>query len=197
METLLSLLLGISLSAACGFRIFVPFLVMSIAALSGHLTLDSGFAWIGSPAALLMFAIATVLEVGGYYIPWLDEILDVIATPTAVVAGTLTTASTITEMSPMLQWTLAIVAGGGAASIIQGLTDITRLTSSLSTGGVANPLLATMELITSTLLSIMAIALPLFTGVIVIGVLVFAAQKLWIFFRRRSLSKARNNHSLE
>jgi hypothetical protein len=197
LETLLSLLLGISLSAACGFRIFVPFLVMSIAALSGHLTLDSGFAWIGSPAALLMFAIATVLEVGGYYIPWLDEILDVIATPTAVVAGTLTTASTITEMSPMLQWTLAIVAGGGAASIIQGLTDITRLTSSLSTGGVANPLLATMELITSTLLSIMAIALPLFTGVIVIGVLVFAAQKLWIFFRRRSLSKARNNHSLE
>jgi hypothetical protein len=188
LESLLSLLLGISLSAACGFRIFVPFLVMSVAALSGHLTLDSGFAWIGSPAALVMFAIATVLEVAGYYIPWLDEILDVIATPTAIVAGTLTTASTITEMSPMLQWTLAIVAGGGAAGIIQGLTDVTRLTSSLSTGGVANPLVSTMELITSTLLSIMAIALPLFTGVIVIGVLIFAAQKLWVFFRRRSSS---------
>jgi hypothetical protein len=163
---------------------------MSIAALSGHLTLDSGFAWIGTPAALLMFTIATVLEVAGYYIPWLDEVLDVIATPTAVVAGTLTTASTITEMSPMLQWTLAIVAGGGAAAIIQGLTDVTRLTSTLSTGGIANPLLATMELITSTLLSVMAIALPLFTGVIVIGVLVFAAQKLWKVFRRRSKSQS-------
>ena len=185
MESLLSLLLGVSLSAACGFRIFVPFLVMSVAALSGHLTLNPGFAWIGSPVALSMFTIATCLEVAGYYIPWVDEILDVIATPTAVFAGTLITASTITEMSPLLQWTLAIVAGGGAAEITKGLTDITRLTSTLTTGGFANPLLATMELSTSAILSVMAIALPLFTGVIVIGFLVFAVQKLWRFLRRR------------
>lgn len=185
METLLSLLLGVSLSAACGFRIFVPFLVMSIAALSGHLTLNSGFGWIGSPIALSMFTIATCLEVAGYYIPWVDEMLDIIATPTAVFAGTLVTASTITEMSPLLQWTLAIVAGGGAAEITKGLTDITRLTSTLSTGGFANPLLATMELLTSATLSVMAIFLPIFTGIIVIGFLVFAVQKLWKLLRRR------------
>lgn len=185
METLLSLLLGVSLSAACGFRIFVPFLVMSIAALSGHLTLNSGFGWIGSPIALSMFTIATCLEVAGYYLPWVDEMLDIIATPTAVFAGTLVTASTITDMSPLLQWTLAIVAGGGAAEITKGLTDLTRLTSTLSTGGFANPLLATMELLTSTILSIMAIFLPTFTGIIVIGFLVFAIQKLWKLLRRR------------
>ena len=185
MESLLSLLLGISLSAACGFRIFVPFMVMSVAALSGHLILNPGFAWIGSPVALSMFTIATCLEVAGYYIPWVDEILDVIATPTAVFAGTLITASTITDMSPLLQWTLAIVAGGGAAEITKGLTDITRLTSTLTTGGFANPLLATMELITSAILSVMALFLPLFTGMIVIGFLAFAVQKLWRFLRRR------------
>lgn len=185
METLLSLLLGVSLSAACGFRIFVPFLVMSIAALSGHLTLNSGFGWIGSPIALSMFTIATCLEVAGYYLPWVDEMLDIIATPTAVFAGTLVTASTITDMSPLLQWTLAIVAGGGAAEITKGLTDLTRLTSTLSTGGFANPLLATMELLTSTILSVMAIFLPIFTGIIVIGFLVFAIQKLWKLLRRR------------
>lgn len=185
MESLLSVLLGVSLSAACGFRIFVPFLVMSIAALSGHLTLNSGFGWIGTPIALSMFTIATCLEVAGYYIPWVDEVLDIIATPTAVFAGTLITASTITDMSPLLQWTLAIVAGGGAAEITKGLTDITRLTSTVTTGGFANPLLATMELITSTMLSVMAIFLPLLTGIIVIGFLIFAVQKLWKLLRRR------------
>lgn len=186
MDTLLSLLLGVSLSAACGFRIFVPFLVMSIAAVSGHLELSSGFEWIGSQAALVMFGIATLVEVAGYYVPWLDEMLDVVATPTAVVAGALTTASVMGEASPLLQWTSAVVAGGSAAALVQGMTDITRLSSTAMTGGLANPLVSTMELGSSLVLSILAIALPVFTGLLVVGILIFAAHKVWRFFTRRS-----------
>src|SRR2546422_4079009 len=109
METLLSICLGIGLSAACGFRVFVPLLVMSIAALSGHLTLAHGFEWIGTYSALIAFAVATCLEIGGYYIPWLDNLLDTIASPAAIIAGTLITASLITGVSPFLKWTLAII----------------------------------------------------------------------------------------
>jgi len=185
-ELLLSFLLGISLSAATGFRIFVPFLVMSIAAQGGHLSLANGFTWIGTTPALVTFAVASVLEVGGYYIPWLDELLDVIATPTAVVAGVVTTASVTGDMSPLLQWTLAIVAGGTAAGLVKGMTDVARLTSTATTGGLANPLLATMELGTSTVLSLLAIALPILTGILVIGVLIFAVTKLRNLIRRRA-----------
>src|SRR5947209_5055832 len=98
-STLLSICLGIGLSAACGFRVFVPLLVMSIASLSGHLSLAPGFAWIGTYPALLTFAVATILEIAGYYIPWLDHALDILASPAAIVAGTVATASVVTGMS--------------------------------------------------------------------------------------------------
>src|SRR6267378_5007073 len=115
METLMSICLGIGLSAACGFRVFVPLLIMSIASLSGHLSLAHGFEWIGSYPALISFSVATCLEIAGYYIPWLDHLLDTMATPAAIVAGTIVTASMMTDVSPLLKWTLAIIAGGGAA----------------------------------------------------------------------------------
>lgn len=186
MEYLLSLLLGISLSAAVGFRIFVPFLVMSVAAQSGQLTLAQEFAWIGTEAALWMFAIATLLEVGAYYIPWVDEALDLIATPVAVIAGVITTASVTGDFGPMLQWALALVAGGTAAGLVQGMTDATRLTSTATTGGLANPLVSTMELGSATVLSVMAIALPLLTGLLVIGLLIYAMLKLRQLLQRRA-----------
>src|SRR5215469_198193 len=122
METFLSICVGVGLSAACGFRVFVPLLVMNIAALSGHLTLAHGFEWIGSYPALVAFSVATCLEIGGYFIPWLDHLLDTIATPTAIIAGTIISASIVTDLSPFLKWTLAVIAGGGAAGLVQSAT---------------------------------------------------------------------------
>src|SRR5438132_1158159 len=130
METLLSVCLGIGLSAACGFRVFVPLLAMSIASLSGHLTLAHGFDWIRSFPALVTFCVATCLEIAGYYIPWVDNLLDTIATPVAIIAGTLVTASVVNDVSPLLRWTLAIIAGGGAAGLAQGTTVVARGASS-------------------------------------------------------------------
>src|SRR5437879_11742133 len=112
METVLSLLIGIGLSAACGFRVFVPLLVVSVASHTGHLHLSSGFEWMGSDAALIAFAVATVLEVAAYYIPWVDNLLDTVASPAAVIAGTLVTASLIAAMSSFMQCTSAVIAGG-------------------------------------------------------------------------------------
>ena len=103
MNTLLSVLLGIGLSAACGFRIFVPFLLVGIAARTGHVALGTSFAWMASTPALIALGVATVVEIGAYYIPWLDHLLDVIATPAAVVAGMIMTASVVTGLDPMLK----------------------------------------------------------------------------------------------
>jgi len=144
METVLCICIGIGLSAACGFRVFVPLLVMSIASLSGHLTLAPGFDWIGSYPALVTFSVATCLEIGGYYIPWVDHLLDTIATPAAIVAGTVITASMVSDMSPLLKWTLAAIAGGGAAGVVQGTTVLARGASTALTGGLGNPIFATI-----------------------------------------------------
>jgi hypothetical protein len=177
METALCICLGIGLSAACGFRVFVPMLVMSLAALSGHLHLSQGFTWIGSYPALITFSAATVLEVGGYFIPWLDHLLDTMATPAAIVAGTIATAAIVTDMSPMMKWSLAIIAGGGAAGIVQGATVVARGVSTGTTGGVANPIFASIELGASVLMSVMTILVPVF-GVVLLGLIGFALYRL-------------------
>ena len=103
MDAFLSLGVGLGLSAACGFRVFVPLLVASIAAQAGYLSLSPGFEWIGTPQALYAFATATLLEVLAYYIPWLDNALDAIATPAAVIAGMVARASVLTDLPPLLK----------------------------------------------------------------------------------------------
>ena len=178
METLLSICIGIGLSAACGFRIFVPPLVMSVASLFGHLTLSPNFAWMGTYPAMVAFAVATCIEVMAYYIPWVDNLLDTVATPMAIAAGTVVTASLIPDTDPMLQWTVALIAGGGAAGTIQAFTGIGRLASTVMTGGLGNALLSTIESSSSVILSGLAIAAPVFAVCLVAVLLVFTLSKL-------------------
>lgn len=185
MEIFLSLLIGIGLAAATGFRVFVPFLVLSIAARAGHVDLSFGFEWIASDAALWTFAVATVLEIGAYYFPWLDNLLDTVATPTAVVAGVVLTAAATGEMSPLLSWCLAILAGGGVAATFQGLTAGMRGISSLTTGGLANPMVATGEAGLSTVLSATAVLAPVVAFALVLLLLSLAISKLAARWPRR------------
>ena len=160
-DTLLSLGLGLGLAAACGFRVFVPLLILSVAARQGYVPLSSGWEWMGSNGALVAFASATVVEVLAYYIPWLDHALDTIATPSAVVAGMVTSASVLGDLPPLLKWTAVVIGGGGAAALVQGSTVALRTGSGMTTAGLANPVIATVELVGSTAVSILAIALPL------------------------------------
>lgn len=184
MDTVLSILIGLGLAAACGFRVFVPLLIMSLASRAevGHLVLGEHFAWIGSTPALIAFSAATVLEIAGYYIPWVDNLLDAVATPTAIVAGILVTASAMTDVSPMLKWTLAVLAGGGTTAVFQGVTAMVRHISSFTTGGLGNPLVATAEAGSSALLAVLAITLPVLAFLLVLSLLYFGVKKL--LFRR-------------
>lgn len=161
MDTFLSILIGIGLSAACGFRVFVPFVVAGVAVRAGHLQMAPGFGWMGSDAALIAFSVAAVIEIAAYYIPWLDHLLDMAATPLAIVAGVLLSASTMTGMSPFLHWTLALIAGGIAAGTVQGATVAGRTASLATTGGVANPIMATAEWGGALAVSALAVTLPI------------------------------------
>ena len=172
-QIILSVMAGVGLSAACGFRIFIPPLIIAIAAKAGHVNLGTEFAWMGSDIALVAFGFAAVLEVGAYYIPWLDNALDTIAAPVAVVAGTITSAAVFGDMSPWLKWTLAAIAGGGAAGAVQITTTVTRGASSAITGGMGNWAVSTAEGIGSIFTAVLAIVIP---------VLVFSLFVLFVGF---------------
>jgi hypothetical protein len=185
MQEILSVCMGIGLAAACGFRIFIPPLVMSIAAVSGNLTLSPSFAWIGTYPALITFAVATGLEIAAYYVPWLDNLLDSIATPAAMVAGTIVTASMVSGMNPWLQWTLAIIAGGGAAGLVQGATVLTRAASTATTGGLGNPVLATAEWGMSLGTAFLSFIAPFVAVLALCAVAIFGGRKLWQRYEQR------------
>lgn len=178
METIIGLLIGIGLSAACGFRVFIPMLGMSIASISGHIGLSHGFEWIGTWPVLMAFATATALEIGAYYIPWIDHVLDTFMTPAAAVAGTILTASMLGDLSPFLKWSLAIIAGGGVSAIVQGGTLALRAASSGATGGLANFLISTGELFGSSLMTVFAILMPVLCFFVVLLICALMIRKM-------------------
>ena len=160
------LMLGIGLSACCGFRVFVLMLATNIAALMGHYHFGTGFEWMGMMTAFYIFASATLLEIIAYYIPWIDNLLDSIATPAAIIAGTTLTPAFISgDLSPTLKWVLGFLVGGGSAGIVQLGITVTRLISTATTAGFANPILATTENLFSIIFSILSVFLPILLAV--------------------------------
>jgi hypothetical protein len=185
-ELLTSILIGLGLAAACGFRVFVPLLIAGLAARFGGLPVVGGFGWIGSTPALVAFSVATLVEIIGYYIPWIDNLLDVLAAPTAIVAGMLLMASTLVDCGPFLRWTLAVVAGGGTAAVFQGLTTVARQVSSIGTGGLGNPVLATVEGGGSALLAVLAVSVPIVAMVLIVVLLLLVWKLLPLRKARRA-----------
>jgi hypothetical protein len=171
LEAVASLGLGLGLAAACGFRVFVPLLVVSLGARLGYVPLAPGWEWMASVPATVAFGSATALEILGYYIPWLDHVLDIIPTPAAVGAGIVISASVFGDMPPLLKWTAVIIGGGGIAALTQGSTVALRAASGATTGGLGNPIVATVELAGSLLTALAAIAAPLVAAAAVLLVL--------------------------
>jgi len=186
--------IGLGLATSVGFRIFLPLLALSIASYFDIIPVDNSFAWIGTFPAMITLGAATLLETLAYFIPWFDNLLDTIALPTATIAGTAVMASTLIELDPLWQWALAIIAGGGTAGLVKGVSANTRLASTATTGGLANPIVTTVETAASAGLSALSVFLWPIAAIIVIGLLVLVA----FFFKklRRLWQKPSNKGSV-
>ncbi len=178
---MMGLALGLGLSASCGFRVFIPMLIASVAARMGWLHLADNFGWLSSLPAILCFGTAAVAEVLAYYIPMIDNLLDAIATPAAVIAGTVLSASTFVHLDPSWQWVLGIIVGGGSAGIIQAGTTLTRAGSTKMTAGTGNHVLATGEILAATGGPILAMLFPIvmaFTAIVLISVVLYLITRM-------------------
>ncbi len=185
-EIVLALLLGLGLSASCGFRVFLPLLVTSLAAYFKILPegMSYSISWLGTLPAVITFATASVIEIAGYYIPVVDNFLDFIATPLSVAAGTLLTASFLQVDNEMIKWGLGLIVGGGTAGIVQTGTAFTRLLSSKTTLTTGNGLLATGENTLAFTGAVFAFIVP-----VIAGVLALAIVSIMLYFIKRSSSR--------
>ncbi len=180
-ETISAVALGIGLSASTGFRVFVPLLVAGIASRFGLLPLGESFEWMGSAPALISFGVAAVAEVLAYYIPFVDNLLDHIATPLAIGAGTLLMTSVFPADNEWIRWIMGFVVGGGAAATIQSGSAVTRLLSTSFTAGTGNPVVSTGEGVAATGFSIMSLFTPILVAVLLIIVMILLLR---IAYRR-------------
>jgi len=181
LQIILSLSLGLGLAAACGFRVFIPPLMMGVANRFDLYELEGSFTWVGETWAIAIFGIATILEVGGYFIPWIDNLLDTVATPAAILGGIFVTSASLEgEMDSSTQWMLSIIAGGGVSGTIQLGTVATRAISTGTTGGLANPLISLLEAVAS----IVCIILSLFLVMLIPFVIIFLIWKAIEYIRK-------------
>lgn len=183
-ELILSIILGFSLAASAGFRVFVPLLILSLATHFGWFPVNDTWNWVGSFPALILLGVATLFEVGAYFIPWVDNALDTISIPLAGIAGTLLMVATMGDMNPTFTWALAIIAGGGAAAAISGTTSATRLGSTATTGGIANPVLSASETVAATTVSVASIFSPILAFILLLMVVGFIWKVVRKFKRK-------------
>jgi hypothetical protein len=178
LSTLVAIALGLGLATAAGLRVFVPLFGAGLAAHFGQIELSPGFAWLGEAPALIAFGTAMTLEIVAYYVPLLDNALDAIATPAAVAAGIVASAAVLTDMPPVIRWGVAIIGGGGLSAITQALSVGTRIKSTLTTGGMANPVVSTAETAGSAAIVVLALLVPVL-GLLVLVTLVVLAFR-WV-----------------
>lgn len=187
MDSVMGILIGIALAAACGFRVFVPLLVLAVASRAGMVSLGESLNWIGAWPAVIAFSVASIAEVVAYKVPWLDHALDTLASPAAVIAGTIVAASqigAIGNVDPFLQWSGAIIAGGGAAGAVQATSVGTRAVSTIGTAGMLNPFISAAQSLLSVVASILAILAPIVA--IIFLVIVLAVVIRLMFWLRKT-----------
>jgi hypothetical protein len=188
-ELITAVAIGIGLAASAGFRVFVPMLVAAIAAKAGVMPLNESFQWLASWTSIAILGTATVVEIMAYYIPVVDNLLDTVATPLAVVAGTLLLTSVLPIDSELMKWITGAAVGGGSAAVVQAGSALTRLTSTKLTAGAGNPVVATVENVAATGTSILSLVIPFFIVAIFLLLVIFIFSRVRRKLRRDQLRK--------
>ena len=179
-----SIILAFGLSAACGFRIFIPPLTYSLLYKADLVHLGEGWYWIGSDWVIAVLALAALFEIIGNLFPWFDNLLDLLATPAAIIAGTILSAFSLSEIDPGLKWMLSVISGVLITGGFQLTTVSLRGFSSVFTGGLINPIISFIEDFISLVISISIILFPL-VGIFIVFFIAFLLRRIYIRLRKR------------
>jgi len=180
-EFLPALALAIALAASAGLRAWLPLLLAGVLARTGVLDLGESFSFLSSNKALILFGIATVIELVGDKVPAVDHALDAIGTPLRPAAGALLAASVLgTVTDPLTALALGTAVGAPSALVPHAAKTAIRTVSTTLTGGLANPILSFLEDVITVVTLVLAVLFP---------VLVVALMAITIYFVRRLMRR--------
>ncbi len=184
-----TLALAIALAASAGLRAWLPLLLAGALARLGVFDLGSSFQFLASNKALVLFGVATVVELVGDKLPAVDHVLDLIGTPLRPAAGALLAASVLGTVSdPLTALVIGTVVGAPSALVPHAAKAALRSVSTATTGGLANPVLSLIEDVLSVLTFVLAVLVPLVV-VALLGLTLYVASR-WLRRRRAAASAA-------
>lgn len=183
-----ALALAIGLASVAGLRAWLPLFAAGGLARLGVLDLGQSFQFLASDQALVLFALATAIELVGDKIPAVDHALDVLGTPIRPIAGAVLAASVFgTVTDPLTSSVLGIVVGAPSALVPHVAKSSLRAASTTLTAGLANPALSFVEDAIAVVLLILAVLIPLV--VVCLAALALYLSARWLR-RRRALAAA-------
>ncbi len=168
-EVVSALALAIGLAACAGLRAWLPLLLAGGLARAGYLELGSSFGFLASDRALLLFGIATTVELLADKVPALDHALDALSTPLRPIAGAILAGSMLGTVSdPLTAVTLGIVVGAPTSLVPHAAKSVARTASTALTAGLANPVLSVIEDVLAVALFVLTVLVPLVVAALVL-----------------------------
>ena len=178
-----SLAMGIGLAACAGLRAWLPLLLAGLLARAGVLQLGPSFRFIASNEALILFGVATLVEMLGDKVPAVDHALDALSTFLRPAAGSLLAASVMWKIpDPLTALALGVAVGAPTSLVPHAAKSTLRAASTAFTGGLANPVLRLIEDLAAVLLFVLTVVIPV---AVALAILLVAGLVLRRVARRR------------
>jgi uncharacterized membrane protein len=180
MDLLTGIFTAFGLSASAGLNAYIPLLIVGLLArYTNLLALNQPWDTLASPWIILMLCVLVIIEMLADKLPAVNHINDAIQTLVRPAAGAIAfaaSANVVTDVSPVLALAAGLLVAGTVHVTKAG---VVRPAITATTGGTANAPVSFAEDVISTVLSILAIVLPILVGTLLVVVAAFIVWRIW------------------
>lgn len=190
-QLLSAVALAIGLAACAGLRALLPILLTGIVARAGWLELGRPFDFLATNWALLLFGLATAVEIAADKFPAVDHALDTVHTFLRPLAGSMLAAAVLSAVSdPATAMALGIIVGAPSALVPHAAKASLRVVSTATTGGLANPVLSVLEDFGTVALFVLVVVVPVAAAALVLALMALVLRRLLGRRRRQTVVPA-------
>ncbi|MDQ3003864.1 MAG: DUF4126 domain-containing protein [Chloroflexota bacterium] len=182
MDLLTGIFTAFGLSASAGLNAYIPLLIVGlIGRYTELMKLNAPWDTLSNPWIILMLSGLVIVEMLADKLPAVNHLNDLIQTlirPAAGAVAFAASANVVTDVSPVLALACGLLVAG---SVHVAKAGAVRPMVTATTAGAGNIPVSIAEDIVATVLSILAIVLPILVGTLMV---VLAAFIIWWLYRR-------------
>jgi len=184
MDALLGIFSAFGLSASAGLNAYIPLLVIGVIAhYTNTIKLNPPYDALANPYILILIGILLIIEMLADKVPVANHINDLIQTFVRPVAGAIAFAAStnlITGINPILALACGLLVAGSVHVVKSAAV---RPIVTATTAGAGNVPVSVAEDITSTVVSLLSILVPIAIAILILVAIVFL---MWWWARRTS-----------